>query len=316
MKKCGRFENPGFLHPYGELMKLLIDTDIGDDIDDALALSYALEKGAEIVGVTTVYREAPKRAAIVRKMLHYKGIENIPVKSGYSLPISKEAVIFGKMNYRAPDFETSEDDPEEAVDLIADCVRRYGNDLHILTMGAQTNIAHACRKYPELMKQVGSVSVMGGCFTYQHNEWNIAGDPTAARIVAESGLPLFYVPWNVTKDLALGVENYHRILEYHDDSMSGFVADLVRQWKDRNPNWTCPLLHDPAMLVCVLDRTICKSKETTFCVLDSGPAAGMTIGTDMLNRFALNRLPSCPVTVVESVDPERLVSDFMKTLFD
>lgn len=39
-------------------MRLFIDTDIGDDIDDALAIAMAVGAGADIVGVTTVYRDA------------------------------------------------------------------------------------------------------------------------------------------------------------------------------------------------------------------------------------------------------------------
>lgn len=37
-------------------MKIIFDTDIGDDIDDALALDLALKLGYEIIGVTTVFK--------------------------------------------------------------------------------------------------------------------------------------------------------------------------------------------------------------------------------------------------------------------
>ena len=50
-------------------MRLWIDTDIGDDIDDILAISWALKKGVEIVGISTVYREAEKRLNIVKELL-------------------------------------------------------------------------------------------------------------------------------------------------------------------------------------------------------------------------------------------------------
>ncbi len=296
-------------------MKLFIDTDIGDDIDDALALGYALEKGAEIVGITTVYREAPKRAAIVRKLLAYRGVTDVPVLAGYSQPISQEARIFGAMNYCTPDYPAAENPPEEAARLMAACAERYGEELCILAMGAQTNLAYAAMHYPEQMRKVGQVAIMGGCFTLHHNEWNIAGDPTAARIVGESGLPLFYVPWDVTKEIALGEENYRRILDCHEETMQGYLAHLVRQWRERNRSIPSPLLHDPAMLICTLDRSLCETRETTMCVVDEGPAAGLTLNGGTLNRFALADLPAHPITLAVSADRDRIVSEFMRTVF-
>lgn len=296
-------------------MKLFIDTDIGDDIDDALALGYAFERGAEVVGITTVYREAPARTAIVRKLMAYRGLTDIPVLAGYSEPISQEAQIFGKMNYSTPDYPAADNRPEDAVRYMAECAERYGEELCILLMGAQTNLAHACMRYPEKMKKVGQVAVMGGCFTLHHNEWNIAGDPTAARIVAESGLPLFYVSWDVTRDIPLGEENYRTILDCREETMQGYLAHLVRQWRERNRSIPSPLLHDPAMLICTLDRSLCETREISFCVVDSGPAAGITLNVDGLNRFALGTLPAHPVTLAVSVDRDRIVSEYMRTVF-
>lgn len=295
-------------------MKLLIDTDIGDDIDDALALGYALEKGADIVGITTVYRDARARTAIVKKMLAYHGVTDVPVLCGYSQPLSGEAVLFGRMNYCTPDYPVADNPPEEAAAWIAACAERYGSDLCVMSMGAQTNVAHACLRYPEQMKKVGLVAVMGGCFTLHHNEWNIAGDPTAARIVSESGLPLFYVPWDVTRDIPLGEENYRAVLACREDSLQGYLAHLVRQWHDRNPRQV-PLLHDPAMLICTLDRGMCETREAQFCVLDTGAAAGLTLNVGTLNRFALPPFPAYPLTLAVSADRARIVQEYMQTVF-
>ena len=296
-------------------MKLLIDTDIGDDIDDALALGYAFARGLKIVGVTTVYRQAPERSAIVRKLMAYCGLTDIPVLAGYSEPLSREAVVFGRMNYCAADYPQADNPPEDAARFMADCADRYEEELCILLMGAQTNLAHACMRYPDQMKKVGLVAVMGGCFTLHHNEWNIAGDPTAARIVGESGLPLFYMPWDVTREIELGEENYRRILDCHEDTMQGYIAHLVGQWRERNLSIPSPLLHDPAMLICTLDRSLCETREVPFCVVDTGPAAGITLNVATLNRFALGELPAHTITLAVAAEKEKIVSDYMQTVF-
>jgi len=53
-----------------EKTKLLIDTDIGDDIDDLFALYFALRKNIEIVGVTTVFKDTVQRAKMVKKLFN------------------------------------------------------------------------------------------------------------------------------------------------------------------------------------------------------------------------------------------------------
>ena len=52
-----------------EKTKLLIDTDIGDDIDDLFAIYLALRKNIEIVGVTTVFKDTVQRAKMVKKLM-------------------------------------------------------------------------------------------------------------------------------------------------------------------------------------------------------------------------------------------------------
>ena len=65
--------------------KIWLDTDIGDDIDDAYALTLLLAKGADLIGVSTVYRNARQRAKIAAKMLALWG-KHIPVYEGESYP--------------------------------------------------------------------------------------------------------------------------------------------------------------------------------------------------------------------------------------
>lgn len=294
-------------------MKFFVDTDIGDDIDDALAIAYALEKGIDIVGVSTVYREAEKRAPIVKKMLFCKGVGNIPVYSGYSQPMSKEANLFGRMNYSVVENNEKANKPEEAVAFMAECADKYGSELCILAMGAQTNIAAAWQKYPEKMVKVGFVAIMGGCFTLQHNEWNIACDPTAAKIVAESEMNLFYVPWNITKEISLGEENSEYITNYYADNMQGYISELVRQWKKRM-NYI-PLLHDLAMLICATDEKFYEAKEVQFCVIDSGACSGITLNTELLNLSALPNFRKKKIRLVTKTYNDMIVDEFMQTVY-
>src|SRR5437868_6839058 len=71
---------------------VLLDTDIGDDIDDALALALVLSSPElELRGVTTVAGDAHTRALIVCRFLHAAGRKEVPVASGS--PADRKSVV-------------------------------------------------------------------------------------------------------------------------------------------------------------------------------------------------------------------------------
>lgn len=67
------------------MIPVFLDTDIGDDIDDALALVVALNSPAlQLRGVTTVFRDATKRAQLTLQLLELTGHTAVPVWAGAS----------------------------------------------------------------------------------------------------------------------------------------------------------------------------------------------------------------------------------------
>ena len=174
--------------------KFILDTDIGDDIDDAFALDLALKLGLELVLVTTVFRDTVARAAIAKKLISLHGRE-VPVYAGMGETLDGE-------NNRPPLCQWTDDltayapqnaSPEEAVDAILDAARRYGKDLRILAIGPLTNLAHAIRKDKEAMLATGGIVMMGGDYVNHYAEWNIRCDLTAAKEVFDSGIKIVAV---------------------------------------------------------------------------------------------------------------------------
>jgi len=83
--------------------KIILDTDIGDDIDDAFALALALQSTEiQIVGVTTAWGDTALRARMVRRMLAENGRAEIPVAEGI---VTKSRTNFSQMRWaeRGPD---------------------------------------------------------------------------------------------------------------------------------------------------------------------------------------------------------------------
>lgn len=238
--------------------KILLDTDIGDDIDDAFALALALKKAdLETVGVTTVFRNTADRAQQVKKFLEVAG-KSLPVYAGERLPYKEPFHAFEKDGEGAPEKqhicqweESYANYPveENGVDFIIENVKKYGKELTIVPIGPMTNIARAIEKAPDVMKQVGGIVHMGGWFTNCVPEWNILCDPEAADIVYRSGIDVYAVGLDVT----LQCELDDGLLEDFRKSEKPENKQLV-QWLDRwfaYFNFEKSVMHDPLVVACI-----------------------------------------------------------------
>jgi purine nucleosidase/pyrimidine-specific ribonucleoside hydrolase len=173
-----------------EKLKILIDMDIGDDIDDAFALLLAMDMGIEIVGITTVFKNTAERARLTKKLLKLfgNGYENVPVYAGYGKPLRDDADEKGHLCQYTADLE---DDcytpdsicPERAVDFIIECCERYKDELTVIAIGPFTNIAEVIKKAPHALGLASNVIIMGGAYFRQYADWNVSCDPDAEKIM-------------------------------------------------------------------------------------------------------------------------------------
>ena len=166
---------------------ILIDTDIGDDIDDAAAIIMALNSPElEILGITTVFQDTVKRAEMALELCEFCERTEIPVYVGAGRAlVQKTEVRKTPIQYeilrknRTDAVRTDRSAAEYIVELAASVP-----GLVIVEMGMMTNLAIAFLMNPEVMKNV-RILAMGGVFTDACPEWNIVCDPEAARIVTD-----------------------------------------------------------------------------------------------------------------------------------
>src|SRR5215216_2309426 len=95
-----------------EPVKVLLDTDIGSDIDDAICLSYLLcEPRCELVGVTTVSGQPQLRAALIDAVCRAAGRTDVAIHAGteHSLvgstpqPEVPQATVLDRFDHRDPE---------------------------------------------------------------------------------------------------------------------------------------------------------------------------------------------------------------------
>lgn len=198
---------------------IILDTDIGTDVDDAIALAFAAAAPElELVGVTTVHADAPLRARIARRILALAGRSSVPVVAGASMPLrmplppnftwmprlrGHEGLGILSADERVPtaDLHANADDAAEFI-IRAAAARR--GELTLVAIGALTNIARALQLEPQLSDWISDLILMGGTVYAERFpfppmlETNLNADPEASRIVFASGIPLTIVPMEVT----------------------------------------------------------------------------------------------------------------------
>ena len=234
------------------MQKIIIDTDIGDDIDDAMAIALALKsKELEILGVTTVLRDVDKRARMARNMLDVAGRKDIPVYKGIGTPLVHKVDMFHVPPQWSPDMEAYEYNTDmDAVDFMAAMIRKHPGEVTLVPIGPLTNICVLFLKNPDLKDKVKSVNLMGGCYYSFINEYNMEKDPEAAKYLFDSNLPIKAIGLDVIRQCGLKQEHMEKF-ENSNDPFIKFVMKLITAWRRGSKNNPC--LCDPMAVFSVFD---------------------------------------------------------------
>lgn len=257
--------------------KILIDTDIGGDVDDALALAMALNTpDIEIVGITNVYLANAWRSGVTRQLLKVYGREDIPVCTGAEKPL-----IGWWDESRIPN--SSPDYGEyrgEALPHACDFIIRMAEtveDLTVVAIGPLTNLGLALAKAPHIAGKI-RILMMGGQVNKAHPEWNIVCDPEAARIVFESGAPITMVGLDVTNRCQFTREEVDMV-----KSAGNVRSDTLGQMMEifiQNFGYL-PILHDPlAMSLLMWDDILTLEKKNILIETAGQYTRGLTIDCD------------------------------------
>ena len=176
-------------------MKILLDTDIGSDIDDVFALTYLLNiPDAQIMGITTTTGMPQLRARLADAVCSYAG-RSIPVYVGCEMPLSGNLLqpkLTKNQNLVAEDCSREYANENKAVDFMRKTIEDNPGEITLICIGPLTNIATLFKKFPHIPDLLGSMVIMGGRYfdsesfdtvRWGETEWNILCDSEAAKIV-------------------------------------------------------------------------------------------------------------------------------------
>lgn len=296
-------------------MKFIIDTDIGDDIDDAFALDFALKKNLSLVCVTTVFRNTEERAKIAKKMLALYG-KNVPVYAGYGDTLAGGVPVNERLCQWTDDLDGYFPDgavPEDAVDAIVSAARRYGKELTVLALGPLTNLARAIGKDPGAMAGIGGIVMMGGDFRNHYAEWNIRCDVRAAEQVFSSRVPLTVFGHEVTSLSRLTPVQQRYVMNMGQDRYHAYLSRLSRLWYASKPEGWQMVLHDVMVARYAAEPGYCCFRTAPVAVESEGKyTAGMTVDLSLMDDYRCGE--GKQVKIAETPDMAEMIGCFLRTV--
>src|SRR5215510_130696 len=242
--------------------KVVLDTDIGDDIDDAFALALALRSPEiELVGITTACGDTGLRARLANRLVQEAGATTLPVLAGVRTT--------SKTNFTQADWAkegTAATGDRDAVEFLLAQAKKSPGEVTLVAIGPLTNVGAAIDRDLEGFRKFKRVVLMGGSIRRGYGdlgyapdrgaepEYNIASDVKAAQKLFSSGVPIFMMPLDATQ-LALD-ENKRTLLFSTGSKLSNALAALYFQWL-RSTRTPTPTLFDAMAVGFAVNPELC-----------------------------------------------------------
>lgn len=265
------------------MRSILIDTDIGSDCDDALALGLALAAHTRLalVAVTTVSAQARVRAEIAASLLALAGRGEVEVCVGSDAGLARPASRYNWLGHEercladAPHAAISD---EPAPERILRAAREHA-DLEIVMIGPMTNLARALGLDPELPGRVAGVTLMGGHVREARLgrfvcpfgiDYNLCSDPEASMAVLGAGFRTTLVTADVTlttwlrrQDLAQleGAGPLARELARHVRVWDPVQRRIFTEMGGEVAEDNVAFLHDPLAVLSLFDAAALRFEE-------------------------------------------------------
>jgi len=257
--------------------RVLFDTDIGSDVDDALALGLILACPAELElkAVTTVGGDPELRARIAAGLLGLAGRRDVEVCAGEERPLLRPRERFAMQGHESRylvDAAPAQVSREPAPERIVRAAREIPG-LELVAVGPLTNLARALALDPELPSRVAGLTVMGGHVREvrigEHVcapgvDYNLCSDPEASVAVLGAGFRTTLVTADVTLATWLVTADVERLARA--GPLARALAAQIRIWEPVQrriftgmggtlaPD-NAAFLHDPLTVLSLLDAS-------------------------------------------------------------
>ena len=219
---------------------VVLDTDIGTDIDDTWALAFLLRcPELDLRLVTTATGDTTYRAALTAGLLSVAGRDDVPIGVGVPTglppqlpprPQARFANRFALASYRGDAYE-------DGVSALAAFIMQSDEPVTVIATGPMTNIAAALALQPAVAGRARVVAMLGslrrgyltGPVAGPVAEYNVAMDVTACRAVLAASWEITIAPLDVCGEIVLRSERYS-LIRRTDDALIAALLENYREW--------------------------------------------------------------------------------------
>jgi inosine-uridine nucleoside N-ribohydrolase len=289
--------------------KIILDCDLGGDIDDAFAMALVLTSPEfEVLGITLDHGLTEKRAQVACRLLYQTGMEQIPVAVGRQTPNvvgkDKELGPNSPQFHWADGFSKLKPIKTSARDFIIETLRKYPHEVILFGVAPVPNLADVIEKDPEALKLAKHIYSMFGSFFMGYNggpvpsaEWNVAADIASAKKFASSGASITYAGLDITTFLTLE-EKLRLKLLMRQSPLTNALCGLYTLWGSETP-----VLYDAVAVGMALWPDFFKTRPAHVRVTDGG----FTVVDE-------SQPPNCEIGV--SIDKEEFLKRLMRRLLE
>lgn len=261
-------------------IKVILDTDIGTDIDDAICLSYLLANpNCDLLGITTVTGEPENRAMIASSLCILAG-KDVPIYPGSAEPliikqqqkIAQQAKSLEKWNHKN-NFPKG-----QAIEFMRRTIRENPGEVVLLSIGPLTNLGLLFKVDEEIPSLLKGLVMMCGYFEqmvkgWNKLEWNARGDYHASDIVYKTKSKIHRsIGIDVTSQVTMNSKEFN---EKFKGDIFRPLQDYAQHWYDYSHTVT---FHDPLAATTIFNKNICGFERGNVSIeLTEGENAGMTL---------------------------------------
>jgi len=207
------------------IQKLVIDTDVGTDVDDLFALAYALKNPyCDVCAISTVIGDTAIRAKIVRKLERMMGV-CVPITAGEIGSPDMVGKYWTGIEVKALSKE------EEKEELPNNSYPVYTPNTRLVCIGPLTNIALQLETNSTI-KNVKRVYIMGGT----ESAHNLKVDLDAWKKVQKQDWDIYQITKKVSEKISF---DRPELKEFRGNSVGDFLYDSAIRWLDytNTTNW-------------------------------------------------------------------------------
>lgn len=300
------------------MKRVFIDTD--GEFDDFMALVLALKsRDLSVEGISTLsgIRNLRDSTDDVLNAVELLGRGDIPVAEGLEVSMSQDLTrerrnileiwkSCGRASTEAIRRPGIKPVKEDGISLMIRKIMESPGEVTLITLGALTNVASALLREPRVAKRVKEVYSMGGAVLVPGNmtpvaEFNIWGDPLAAKIFFNSGMHITMVGLETYYQPMLSGEEWARVREANEATRYCFenFDPWFKYLIGLHPDWKGGLQIGDALTVgAAIDPSLMKMRKCFVDVETRGElTVGQTVAYGLSRRHPAPKEPNTDLTV-------------------